>query len=59
LKAQIISEKTNTHPKQIAGDYFVSYTMHKFSAKQDKMYVGRITDAFSATLFHKFQTKNS
>jgi hypothetical protein len=36
------------YPKQIAGDYFISYTKHNFSVKRDKMYVGRITDAFSS-----------
>jgi hypothetical protein len=46
---------TNMHPKQMTGDYFVSYTMPNFSAKQDKMHVGRITDAFChLPLFHKF-----
>jgi hypothetical protein len=39
------------HPKQIAGDYFVSYTKHNFSAKWDKLYVRRITGAFSSA-FH-------
>jgi hypothetical protein len=30
------------------GDYFVSYTMRNFSAKQDKIYAGRIVDTFSS-----------
>jgi hypothetical protein len=46
-KARIISEKNYMHPKQTAGDYFV-YTMRNFSAKRNKMYVWRITDAFSS-----------
>jgi hypothetical protein len=42
------------HQKQITDDYFLSYTMRNFSEKQDKMYVGRITDTFViCVLFHK------
>jgi hypothetical protein len=36
------------HPKQITGDYFLSYTMRNFNAKQDKIFVGGIIDAFSS-----------
>jgi hypothetical protein len=30
------------HPKHIADDYFRSYIMHNFSAKQNKMYCNRL-----------------
>jgi hypothetical protein len=40
------------HPKQIASDYFISYTTHKFSVKRDKMYAYRIIDTFSSAFYY-------
>jgi hypothetical protein len=46
------------HTKQIAGEYFVSYTMHNFSVKWENIYVGRIIDAFSSAFcFINFEQK--
>jgi hypothetical protein len=36
------------HPKQITRDYFISYTKRNFSAKMDKMQIGRMIYAFSS-----------
>jgi hypothetical protein len=53
-----MSENTSMHPIQIAGDYFVSYTAHNFSAKRDKMYVGKIIYVLScAFYFINFEQK--
>jgi hypothetical protein len=45
------------HQKQIAGDYFLSYTTRNISAKRDKLYI--IGALLSASCFINFEHSDS
>jgi hypothetical protein len=49
--------QNNMHPIQVAADCILRYRTCSFGAEWDKLYVGRIIDAFSSAFVSKIMNK--